>query len=417
MHTLNNMPLSSSLLVCFVPTPWPAFWAQALLAAMAQYVPTLLVEPPIDILSSSIRPGRLINRLKRYRKLTKLKPSLYLFQPFGLVSYGVTYRFPMFVHISKLLLRCQVASVLSQMPTYKHLIVQNFMPQQHYAFNVLQPDLYIFDIADEFYANANDEEIDFNREETIRYMQFEQKMFDRADLVFVSSRGLYDSRRKMHPRIAQIPVGCVDFELFSKARDSDLSIPDDIASIPSPRIGFIGNFNEKLDLELLVQLAQQRPDRSLVFIGAENGQASFKRSNLYRQLMGLPNVHNLGWRTYESLPAYMKAMDICLMPFRLNVWMKNSHPSKTYQYLAAGKPVVSTALPEVLSLDNVIAVTRNNEEFITAVEVALEKVDTNMDIAQRVEIGYQNSSKVRAEQRAVVIAELLEKPRQELKKR
>lgn len=415
MQKLNKETISPSLVVCFLPTPWPQFWAQGLFAAMADHVSMLLVEPPIDILSSIIRPGRLIKRLMRYRKLTKLNQTLYLFQPISLVSYGVTYRFPLFTQLSRFILRSQLKRVLSKMPSYEHLIMHYFMPQQHYALNLLKSDLSIFDIADEFYVKAQDEEIDFKRKSTIRYRQYEKKVFDNTDLVFVSSRSLYNSRSRLHSNIVQIPVGCADFEFFSKARDLNLSIPTDIASLSSPRVGFVGNFNEKVDLKLLLELARQKSDISLIFVGADNGETAFKRTTPYRELMGLPNVYHLGWHPYESLPAYIKALDVCLMPFCLNVWMKNSHPSKTYQYLSAGKPVVSTAIPEVLSLDNVIAVAKNTQDFINAVEVAINKRDAKEDIEKRVEIGFQNSSKVRAKQRAKVIVQSLKKQLQEVK--
>jgi glycosyltransferase involved in cell wall biosynthesis len=123
--------------------------------------------------------------------------------------------------------------------------------------------------------------------------------------------------------------------------------------------------------------------------------------------MTLRNVHYLGWRPYDTLPAYMKAMDVCLMPYRLNEWMRNAHLNKTYQYLAAGKPVVSTAFPEVIRLEKVISVAKHTEDFIAAVEKALNRTDTTQDIADRLEIARQNSSTVRAQQRAVMLAEML----------
>ena len=301
----------------------------------------------------------------------------------------------------------QVSAVLPKLPSHKNLVIHAFSAQQYYTLDLLEPDLCVFDIADEFYANPTDDEVDFERSETIRYIQAERKAFERADVVFVSSSGLYESRSKLHPRVLQIPADCVDFELFSQAVQNDLPIPDDIAKVPKPRIGFIGNINELLDINLLINLAQLWPCRSLVLVGAVNGQSSFKRSSSFRQLMNLSNVHYLGWHPYESLPAYMKAMDVCLMPYRLNVWMRNAHLNKTYQYLATGKPVVSTAFPEVIRLEKVISVAKHNEDFIAAVDEALNRTDTAQDIASRLEIARQNSSRVRAQQRGEVLAEMI----------
>lgn len=407
MHFIDTLHLSSALWVCFLPTPWNMFQSQGLLTALARHTDVLLVEPPIDILTSVVRPARLINRLKRYRSLSKLQASIYLFQPLGLASYGAAHRFPAFVSLNKSLLERQVSAVLSKLPSHKYLIVHAFSAAQYYTLDVLQPDLRVFDVTDEFYANLLDDEIDFERPETVRYMRAERKVFDRADVVFVASSGLYDSRSKLHHRVIRIPVGCVDLELFSQALRNDLPIPADIAAVPKPRIGFVGNINELLDIESLMQLAQTRPARSLVLVGAVNAQPAFKRSSPFRQLMARPNVHYLGWHPYESLPGYMKAMDVCLMPYRLNAWMRNAHPNKTYQYLAAGKPVVSTAFPEVIPLERVISVAKHTEDFISAVDEALNRSDTAQDIASRLEIARQNSSRVRAQQRAVVLAEML----------
>jgi glycosyltransferase involved in cell wall biosynthesis len=168
----------------------------------------------------------------------------------------------------------------------------------------------------------------------------EAALFARADLVFTGGQSLYESKRGLHPQVHAFPSS-VDAAHFRMAREPQRE-PRDQASIARPRAGYAGVIDERIDLALVESLADARPDVHLVFLGpiAKRDPA---------ELPQRPNLHWLGMKSYETLPAYLAGWDVALMPFALNEATRFISPTKTLEYLAAGKPVVSTAIRDVVS--------------------------------------------------------------------
>ena len=169
--------------------------------------------------------------------------------------------------------------------------------------------------------------------------ELERRTIAASDVVITSSAKLYEQRRPLH-RNTHLVLHGVDYEHFAAAADlSPDAIPDDIKHLPRPVLGYFGLISDYVDLELLAQAARRRPDWSFVLIGEA-------RCNL-GCLQGLSNVHILGGRAYEELPAYCRGFDVGLVPFRMNRLTRAVNPIKLREYLAAGLPVVSAPLPEV----------------------------------------------------------------------
>lgn len=168
----------------------------------------------------------------------------------------------------------------------------------------------------------------------------ERELFARADLVFTGGQSLYEAKRAQHPSVHAFPSS-VDAAHFAKARGRS-SDPDDQRHIPRPRLGFFGVIDERLDIELVARVAEERPDFQLVMLGpvVKIDPASLPRG---------PNIHWLGQKSYQELPAYLGGWDVAIMPFALNEATRFISPTKTLEYLAAGKPVVSTAIRDVVS--------------------------------------------------------------------
>lgn len=167
----------------------------------------------------------------------------------------------------------------------------------------------------------------------------ERALFRRADLVFTGGHTLWEAKRQQHPRVFPFPSS-VDLHHFSLARDPQQEPPDQ-AGIPHPRIGFFGVIDERMDLALIERIAKERPDWQLVMIGpvAKIDPAS-------RPM--LPNIHWLGGKKYDELPRYLAGWDVAMMPFALNESTRFISPTKTLEYLAAGRPVVSSAIRDVV---------------------------------------------------------------------
>jgi UDP-galactopyranose mutase len=194
----------------------------------------------------------------------------------------------------------------------------------------LQPSTVVFDSMDELSAFAD---------APAGLAELEAELLRRADVVFTGGRSLHEAKVDRHPSVHLFPSS-VDVKHFARAR-RDLAEPDDQAPIARPRLGYFGVIDERMDLPLLQGLADARPDWQIVMVGPV---VKIREADLPTA----PNLHWLGRRGYDELPAYLAGWDVALMPFARNEATRFISPTKTPEYLAAGRPVVSTSIHDVV---------------------------------------------------------------------
>jgi UDP-galactopyranose mutase len=195
----------------------------------------------------------------------------------------------------------------------------------------------------------------------------EAALLEAADVVFTGGHSLYEAKRELHPNVHVFPSS-VEAEHFAAARGG-LPEPADQAPIPRPRLGFFGVLDERLDLDLVGALADARPEWQLVFCGPVT---KIDPATLPRR----PNIHWLGPKPYAELPAYLAGWDVALMPFASNDATRFISPTKTLEYLAAGRPVVSTPVRDVVrpyGEDGLVLVAEGADGFAAAIEAALAR--------------------------------------------
>lgn len=196
----------------------------------------------------------------------------------------------------------------------------------------------------------------------------EREVMKRADLVIASSEPLYRSKKEHHPGTVLVRHG-VDWDHFRKALDRDTVVPSDISGLPGPVLGYFGLIAEEwVDVGLVEHVARAMPQASIVMIG----NITMNVESLRR----LPNVHLLGHRPYKLLPAYCRGFDAALIPFPMNEATLHSNPLKAREYLAAGLPVVSTAIPEVAALE-CCEIGNGREEFVERIRDVLSEPGPN----------------------------------------
>jgi UDP-galactopyranose mutase len=195
----------------------------------------------------------------------------------------------------------------------------------------------------------------------------ERELLGQTDIVFTAGRSLYEAKRTLHPRVYAFPSS-VDVKHFSQARSlSKAEEPADQAVLRHPRIGYLGVIDERIDQGLLDYVAIQRPDWQLVLAGPV---VRIDPARLPRR----PNIHYLGAKTYKSLPSYLAGWDVALLPLALNEATRFISPTKTTEYLAAGRPVVSTPIPDVVrpyGQMGAVRIASSPEAFVRAIESAL----------------------------------------------
>jgi glycosyltransferase involved in cell wall biosynthesis len=195
----------------------------------------------------------------------------------------------------------------------------------------------------------------------------EKLLLEHADVVFTGGHSLYEYKRlhSQHRNIHPFPSS-VDVPHFARALEK-LPEPHDQASIPTPRVGFFGVIDERMDIELVGELAEMRPDLQLVMIGPV---IKIDPADLPHK----PNIHYLGGKSYDELPAYLAGWDVAILPFARNESTRFISPTKTPEYLAAGRPVVSTSIRDVVQpygRDGLAWIADTASEFSAAIDEAI----------------------------------------------
>ena len=185
----------------------------------------------------------------------------------------------------------------------------------------------------------------------------ERELLALAEVVFTGGRKMFESKSRFNDNCHFYGCG-VDVAHFGLARDESTSVPADIAQLKKPVLGYFGVVDERMDYELVTKLADANPDWSVVIIGPaiKVDPAQFPQR---------ANLHWLGGREYKDLPACCKGFDVCLMPFAMNEHTEFINPTKSLEYMATGRTVVSSAVPDVISnFGSIVKVAHSHDEFI-----------------------------------------------------
>ncbi len=261
----------------------------------------------------------------------------------------------------------------------------------------LEPLATIFDCMDELSA------FKFAPPELI---ENERKLLEKADVVFTGGQSLYEAKKDKHANVYAFPSS-IDVAHFNQAR-SIREEPADEKQIPHPRFGFCGVIDERMDIGLLDKMAEMRPEWHFVMIGPV---VKIAEEDLPRRA----NIHYLGGKDYKELPAYLAGWDVALMQFAMNESTKYISPTKTPEYLAAGLPVVSTPIRDVVrpyGERGFVHIASTAEEFVAACEKCLADEDTSARLQTADEFLSHNSwDKTFGEMSRLIDEAIAEKPK------
>jgi glycosyltransferase involved in cell wall biosynthesis len=244
-------------------------------------------------------------------------------------------------------------------------ILWSFLPNVGRLLGRLDERLVIYHCVDEYSA--------FSGVARDSIARMERDLVRRADLVLTSSERLCAERIALNPNTRFVSHG-VDVGHFGRALDPRIEAPAELRALPRPVIGFFGLLADWVDLDLVRALALARPEWSFVLVG--------KQATGVGVLRGLPNVHLIGQKPYELLPAYCRGFDVGIIPFRTNELTIRANPLKLREYLAAGLPVVSTPLPEVARYRSLVHLAEGMTGFLDAITTALGERSPALDRAR-----------------------------------
>ncbi len=339
-----NQPTSGQIrpvLLCLSHLRWDFVFQrpQHLLTRAAQTYQVVFMEEPV--MAASVEPG-LVVRVEA-PGLTIVTPQL----PFDLDPSDVDAI--QRTLLDRLLL--QLEGVLE--------VVWYYTPMAFAFAGHLKPRTVVFDAMDQLSAFEG---------ASPRLALLERQLLRRADIVFAGGRSLAEAKRRLHANVHLSPSS-VDVKHFQTARREHAvhDEPADQAALPWPRIGYFGVIDERIDYALLDAVAAMRPAWQFIFLGPT---AKIDPATLPQR----PNLHWLGMKAYLELPSYLAGWNAGLMPFALNEATRYISPTKTPEFLAAGVPVVSTAVPDVVTdwkADGLVQIASGAAETITQLEAVL----------------------------------------------
>jgi len=309
---------------------------------------------------------RVKRKLKSYAKLartteegiTVVSPAVVPF--FGSRAAGAT---------NRRLLTAQISS-LARRRGLSRPILWIAIPTAEVVIGHLHESLVIYQVSDKYDANTMDHATD---PALIRGLH--ERAIDAADLVFYSSRKLFTEAERGREK-SHLLEQAVDFDHWSRIRNGNMRVADEVDRIPRPRIGYFGAIEPWLiDQDLIKQAARERPEWNWVFIGNKSRGL---------EIEDLPNVHFLPPVPYEELPAYAAGFDVCVLPWNTEVpFTSYGSAIKVREYLASGKPVVISPLPEYESLSDVLRIGRSRSQFIELVGDALHEESSEKAVARQ----------------------------------
>lgn len=374
--------LENHHIICISSIDWDPIWTrkQQIMSRLPSSNKILYVEPPITLLSP-FKDQEAWKKWKMWFKgVRRYNENIYLYSPPVTLPFGNKYR--LINKINQWWISLFVKRVVSNLGLDNPL-VWTYMPNSvDLVDSIKDKQILVYDCVDE-----HSEYTGFIDKNTV--LNMEKELMAQCDLVFVTAQGLYNSKKDFAGTIYFLP-NAANVQHFMKAQAKDTVVPDEIACIKKPIVGFVGVIQDWIDLELIKKSAEAYPDYSFVMIGPVG--AGIDVSPLEK----LSNVTFLGRKNVSDLPNYIKAFDVCINPFKLNELTDKVSPLKFYEYLASGKPIVSVNMPGVSDFANVVEIANNYEEFISAIKRAIE-TETPEKLQARLARAKENSWDSRAE--------------------
>lgn len=302
---------------------------QHLIMRLSHTYRILFIDPPLSFLT--ILSGKIQGKPWRFKgSLQRINEELLVYTPPAFPPFSQYSQWVNSFHTSLLIfLTKRVLKKLS----FKNFIVGIARPFLSLVTKEFSHKLSYYDCSDDYL------EFPGLRADRELLEKSEEELLKSVDLIFCSSQGLKEAKSIFNRNCFLLPNG-VDLTSF-RIKDLDTEIPSDMKRIKKPILGYIGTIGEWLDFNILTGLAQARPDWSIVMIGP---LTSKRFSSI---LKNVPNIYWLGEKNFGELPKYLGIFDVCLIPFKVDEFTKKIYPTKFHQYLAAGKPVVSSRLPEL----------------------------------------------------------------------
>lgn len=353
---------SSFTVVCLAGMFWDEHWSsqQQLMSRLSKRCPVLYVERPVSFLSffTGVSDASVGRQIWRWLKggIRYENPSLAILSP----PPCLPLRFHRLANKLNEWVRVRALKRAIRKLQIQNFVLWVYEPDAALSVKALAPKLSLYYCADDWAALGQW----WNKAGDIRAR--EEELGAAVDMVVGTSTKIANRWKAIHDNALLVYNGA-DVASFSKARDPELTVPDDLLRIPEPRIGYVGFVDGRFDTELYWLVASGHPEWQFVVVGP-----LMEKMVDVSRLKQLPNVHFLGPRERPELPRYLKGFQVCTIPYIRNQLSESIFPLKFFEYLAAGKTMVATALPELQSFTDYVRWAPAAEEFAAAIQASLD---------------------------------------------
>lgn len=370
--------LTGHNIVYFGPGKWNGMWRNRhqLMSRFARHNKVLYVEPVVYLkkvrhLLRQRRSGwNEFWQAAKQKRITKAAENLYIYHSPAYIP--ISGRFPL-DKITWWSWNLRFEQTLRTL-CFSRPIIWLSQPQMTHFVGNYNETLTIYHVVDEYLAYG-----DINLERRARLQSAEHQILKKVDLVIVVSKKLFKTKGIFNKNTYVVPNG-MDYASYDLALLSNEPLPADVARLPKPIIGYSGLISARLDLNLLRYIASTNPEWSFVLIGVIDNRGCKRELGRLRELN---NVHFLGLKEIKQVPYYIKAFDVGIIPYMINEETENLSPLKLYDFMAAGKPIVTTNFPAAQEVKDLIYIADRKETFTRRIDVALREKDDSLYVKRR----------------------------------
>ena len=367
-------------IICISTSDWRRPWGskQHLMTKLSEYNRVLYIEYQSSLLDFIRYPGYAFKKLSDINKLRKISENIYIYTPIPTFPFGFH---SIFINkINQLILGFFLIKLINKLK-FKDLVLWFYSPISAYQIGRMNESAVVYHcIADFIHEKRN-----YFRKITINIL--ERCLIQRAHIVLTLTQDLQKRFKELNQNTFYFP-SAVNIAYFSEVRSRAGDEPKDISLITGPRLGVVGYLDGNiLDIDLLDYIAKANPGWSIVMIGP-----LFRKSLSLLKLNKNKNVSFLGEKTPSLIPQYLKYLDVCLIPYMRNEFTHNVSAIKLYEYLAMGKPVVSTFFSDELAgLETIIGIAEDKKQFLESIRYFLNCKDDREKLAARINFAADNS--------------------------
>jgi glycosyltransferase involved in cell wall biosynthesis len=374
-------------------------FTKSLSKSVSDWSMVVCFEPPVSLFLFTLYkyPKKFFNWLFGRLGVREAEAGIIIFTPFMLTHFFLVSKNRWLASVEKKIIQFQFKRIFKKIGLFgAKKILWLILPDQVHLIGMADEDYLVYDCYDEYGFDS------------VTNLPIQNKLNDeinlirQSDLVLNTSKSLYDKSIKYNEN-SHLVTNAANIDIFLKSLEPDTKIAEEMVNIRKPIIGYLGNFRNWIDFDLIRFLVDRNPDWSFVFIG----QCAKDCRTILTEFNKKPNFFFLGYKEHVILPSYLKAFQVGLIPFAIKKITEAVVPYKLFEYLSAGIPVVTTPLPDLKQYGDYIEIAESKEEYLAAIKKLI--LQKNRNFEKRIKFAQENSYQARTDEINNLLLKIIKK--------